>query len=160
MAIYLHPDPAENEISDLSKLISAARRTWARHSGERVLWRVAALSSGARPVGYAETGRHAVGGADRFWLRLFVRCEARGQGIGTMLYDDALAFAWEMGATSVEVAVCREERETRRFLRCRGFAFARHSHHSDVLIGTLALGREDGEPPTTPLERARMLQAC
>jgi GNAT superfamily N-acetyltransferase len=130
MAVHLYPVSPDHDSPGLADLIS--RVTGTSVSAERlreldasapagsIRWQVVAVEDG-RIVGYADTGRDASMEPGRFWLTIAVESERRGRGIGTMLLEDALSFAWEQGATTLALAAECTHPETAHFAVRHGF---------------------------------------
>jgi GNAT superfamily N-acetyltransferase len=110
-----------------------------RPAGEVRLRLVA--EQGGRLAGFGDAGRHAGMGAGRFWIRIIVRPEARGQGIGTRLYDALHPFAREQGAGALRATVRDNEPACLRFAEQRGFVTERH-----VFESVLDVPAFDGRP--------------
>src|SRR5262249_46784323 len=93
-----------------------------------------------RVVGYADTWRDADMAADRFQLTLAVEPERRGRGVGAMLLDDALTFAWEQGGSSLAWRIDGGQAEAVRFAECHGFVLDVEAGNAS-LIGSVASHR-------------------
>jgi GNAT superfamily N-acetyltransferase len=149
MTVYLRPYSAETDTASLAELIARAAPqpllpSWADLAEEpapagRIQFRVTAVEPGERIVGFGETGRDPWMARGLFWLDLFVAPEARGQGIGAMLFDDLMQFAWELGADRLLVHVDERIPEGLRFVHQRGFA----PHPFGALLDLTALRARD-----------------
>jgi GNAT superfamily N-acetyltransferase len=132
MTVYLRPFEEDTDISRMAELLAPVARerraadrslrTEVAPAPGRVLYRVVAVEDGDRVVGVGETGREPWMLAGHFWVALYVALEARGQGIGSMLYDDLVEFAWEQGATRLLAHLDQRRPEVVRFAQSRGFA--------------------------------------
>lgn len=99
----------------------------ARQRPEGTLERqMAALDAGGRIVGFSNVFRLPWWGAGRYNLWLTVDPACRRQGVGAALFEEALGFAREQGATLLNASVRDDEPAARRFAEVRGFAVNRH----------------------------------
>lgn len=131
MTVYLRPFNPDADSARMAELLSlAGRGRRFMHGAPRrqsqatghVLYRVIAVESDERLVGFAETDREEWMLPGHYWIAVVVAPEARRQGIGTMLLDDVLEFAWEQGATRLLAQVDAGDREAACFARAHGFA--------------------------------------
>ncbi len=71
-----------------------------------------------------------------FWVEVIVFPEYRCQGIGTRLYDDAVAFATAHDATRLYAEVREQNPAWLRFAQTRGFRIRRHIFESSLDLAT------------------------
>lgn len=102
------------------------------------LWLVA-VDSADRPVAWASVGRTPTARAGKFRCFIATDPACQGQGAGTALYDAALRFVQEHGATLLETDVRDTEAHSIRFAEQRGFTIKYHLCES-----VLELDRFDG----------------
>src|SRR5262245_21345862 len=112
MTVYLRPYALDTDCARLAAqmtLVGFQPVTEAELREREELWpegrirfrvvAVATTSEGEQLAGYGETGRDLGMAPGFFWIHLLVAPAMRRQGIGAMLYDDLIQFAWEQGAT-------------------------------------------------------------
>ena len=131
MTIHLRPFNPDTDISRLAELINVAapqplpqetmRALLTTPIPGRILLRTVAVDSAGRVIGSGEVGRDPWMLPGRFWIDIVVAPEARGRGVGAMLGDDLVAFAWELGATTLVAPLRPHIPAGRRFLEHRGF---------------------------------------
>ncbi|MGZ6390908.1 MAG: N-acetyltransferase family protein [Ktedonobacterales bacterium] len=136
MGIYLAPVNPETDYPRIAELMNTASKACVtlaqlREDGDnaqpgRIHLRIAAVDANGRMLGYGDVGRDPGMPAGRFWFDVVVDCDARGRGVGSMLYDDIVQFAREQGATSLEIAVRDSATAGLRFAARRGFTVERH----------------------------------
>jgi GNAT superfamily N-acetyltransferase len=130
MAVHLYPISPDHDYPRLAELIhrvtgvpisaECLRQQDDSTQSARIRWQIVAVEEG-RVVGYADTWRDAEMAAGRFQLTLAVEPERRGRGIGAMLLDDALTFAWEQGGSSLAWCFDMDQAEAVRFAERHGF---------------------------------------
>ena len=131
MTIHLRPFNPDTDIPRLAELINAAapqplpqetvRALVTTPIPGRIHLRTVAVDSAGRIVGSGEVGRDPWMLPGRFWIDIVVAPEVRGHGVGAMLGDDLVAFAWELGATTLVAPLRPHIPAGRRFLEHRGF---------------------------------------
>ncbi len=104
----------------------------------QICQRIAAVDEHDAMVGFADTGRDPAMPPGRFWLWVVVDLAARRQGIGSMLYDHALAYALEHGATQLISDVRDNCEACRRFAEQRNFTVNRHIFESKLNVRTFS----------------------
>lgn len=87
-------------------------------------------------VGFNDVGRNSWVGAGRFWLVVIVDPAWRQQGNGSWLFEDALRFAREQGATLLEAEVRDHLPASLRFAEQHGFTIDRHLYESTLDVTT------------------------
>lgn len=132
MTIHLRPFNPDTDIPRLAELINVAapqplpqetvRALLMTPIPGRIHLRTVAVDSSGRIVGSGEVGRDPWMLPGRFWIDIVVAPAARGRGVGAMLGDDLVAFAWELGATTLVAPLRPHIPAGRRFLEHRGFA--------------------------------------
>ena len=115
-----------NQVDSLPITLEQAREWEASRNTGYLGQRMVATGEDGRILGFSDTGRHAWSPPGRFGLRVVVEPARRRQGIGTALYDDALAFALRHGATHLEASVADDCPEALAFATRRGFVVERH----------------------------------
>jgi GNAT superfamily N-acetyltransferase len=143
MTVYLRPYNSETDSARLAELLSdlsprPVAHDWlsaceALQPEGRVQFRVTAAVPGAageHVVGFGETGRDPWMAPGTFWLDLLVAPEMRRRGVGIMLFDDLVQFAWELGATRLLAHLDERDSAGQRFARRRGF----HLHPLGALL--------------------------
>ena len=100
-----------------------------RPAGQR-RWRVAAVDHSGWIAGFADSLHDPWMPPGRFSLSVVVDPAVRNRGIGTLLYGNALRWAQEQGATSLESEVRDNCPACLRFAQQRGFAVDRHIFES------------------------------
>lgn len=118
---------------------------WLRHaSPERIHHRFAAVDQQGWLIGFNNTGRDPWDTPGRFWIEVVVDPAWSKQGIGSLLYTDALDFARSQGATILEAEVRDNLPESLRFCQQRGFRIDRHIFESTLALATFDESRFDG----------------
>ena len=137
MLIHLSPVNPVTDYPRLAELLRASgpepvalRRLRQFRSGSasgRIHLQVAAYDGDGRIAGFAEVLHDAAAmPAGRFRLDVVVDAGRQRQGIGGMLYDDALEFAREQGARSLVTEVSDRAPASVRFALRRGFSVELH----------------------------------
>lgn len=130
MTVHLrphNPDTDSARMAELLSLVGRGRRfvhgvLWRQpHAPGTVRYRSIAVESGERVVGFAETGREEWMLPGYYWIVVAVAPDARCQGIGTMLLDDIVEFAWEQGASRLLAHVDPSDRGAVGFAWAHGF---------------------------------------
>lgn len=131
MTIHLRPFNPGTDIPRLAELINAAapqplpqetvRALLTTPIPGRIHLRTVAVDGASRIIGSGEVGHDPWMLPGRFWIDIVVAPAARGRGVGAMLGDDLVAFAWELGATTLVAPVRPHIPASRRFLEHRGF---------------------------------------
>ncbi|MFI5272792.1 MAG: GNAT family N-acetyltransferase [Ktedonobacterales bacterium] len=136
MLIHLSPVNPATDYPRLAELLRATDpepvalrrlRQWRSGAAGRIHLQVAAYDGGGRIVGFAEVIHEpATAEPGYFQLNVTVDPARQRQGIGEMLYDDALEFAREQGARALVTEVSDMAPESVRFARQRGFHLEAH----------------------------------
>ena len=119
---YTIPEPITPE---------TARDWWTLREGETRVTMLALDESG-RAIGYWDVERETWMNPGRFFIKVIVAPEARGQRLGTRMYEDALRLAREYGATQLESMVREADEVAVRFAKQRGFIVERHMFESSL----------------------------
>ncbi len=98
--------------------------------------RVVAVDQDGLIVGFNDTGWDPWMAPGLFDLRVLVDPARRRQGIGALLYDDALQFAQARGATRFQARVRDTADDGLRFARHRGFVIDRQVFESTLDLAT------------------------
>lgn len=106
--------------------------------------RVVAVDEEGQMVGFNDTGWDPWMQPGLFDLRVLVHPAWRQQGIGALLYDDALQFSRAHGATKFQGRVRDHADDGLRFARQRGFAIDRHVFESTLDLTTFDERRQSG----------------
>lgn len=102
---------------------------WTLREGE-IRVTMLALDEDQRATGYWDVDRETWMKPGRFFIKVIVAPEARGQGLGAQMYEDALRAARERGATHLESTVREADTISRKFAEKRGFKIERHLFES------------------------------
>lgn len=106
---------------------------WERQNPQgQIRHRVVALNEQGQIIGYNDTGRDPWMPAGLFDLHLLVDPAWRNQGIGALLYQDALQFSQEQGAAKLQGQVRDNCDACLRFAQARGFQVTRHAFESTL----------------------------
>ena len=119
---YAAPEPVSAQ---------TARDWWTLREGETRVTMLALDESG-HPIGYWDVERETWMKPGRFYIKVIVAPEARGQGLGAQMYEDALRLARQHGATHLESVVREEDEVSVRFAKQRGFQVERHLFESSL----------------------------
>ncbi|HEU5379547.1 MAG TPA: GNAT family N-acetyltransferase [Ktedonobacteraceae bacterium] len=140
--VTLRPIDPQSDFPRLAELIStvvpepvsaADLEDWQqRASPQRVQQRIAALDEQGCLIGFNDAGRDSWKVAGKFWLDVTVDPAWRKQGIGTLLYTNALEFAQREGATLLEAEVRDHLPASLRFAQKRDFQIDRHLFESTL----------------------------
>ncbi len=110
---------------------------WLRYaSPERIHHRFAAVDQQGQLIGFNNTGRDPWQSPGRFWIEVVVDPAWSKQGVGSLLYIDALDFARSQGATTLEAEVRDQLPESLHFAQQRGFRIDRHICESTLALAT------------------------
>lgn len=119
-----------------------AREWWTLREGE-IRFTTLAVSENGQTIGYWDVDRETWMKPGHFYIKLIVAPEARGCGLGTQMYTDALRVAREYGAMYLESSVREEDAESIRFAEQRGFQIERHLFESTLDLTTFEEHRFD-----------------
>lgn len=103
--------------------------------GQVELWQVA-VTPAEQIVGYAEVIRQPWKPAGHIWFWLVVDPAWRRQSIGQMLYEQALAAAQTLGATTLLSTVYEAHPSGWRFAKMQGFVIDRREFESSLNLTT------------------------
>lgn len=133
------PMDITNDAAEMARLYSyivaepitpeTAREWWTLREGEIRVTTVA-LNEDCQVIGYWDVDRETWMPAGTFYVKVIVAPEARGQGLGALMYRDALCAAREYGATHLESQIREGDVAARTFAEQRGFKIIHHSFHS------------------------------
>lgn len=124
MTVYIYPMNMDTDLPRVTELLRIAG-FMEPDDVESALWRVVAVAQGGVIVGYGVAGRATEMATDTLWLSVVVDPTEREPGIAAMLYDDLIQFAWEIGATSIELAGRVAVRDRVRVATRRGLRLVR-----------------------------------
>jgi GNAT superfamily N-acetyltransferase len=157
--VTIRPSDPETDFPRLVELIATVEpepitlemlREWeAMRSAEEITYRTTAVDGSGRILGFGHVERSPWKKPGRFDMNVLVDPAERGKGIGTLLYEDALRFARENGATRLQVRVRDHMPESLAYVQRRGFETDRH-----IFESTLDLSTYDEAPFAGALERA------
>lgn len=116
----------------------------AQHPQGQIRQRFVAVDEHGQIIGYNDAGRDPWMPEGLFDLHVLVDPARRHQGIGALLYHDALRFCQEHGATRLQGQVRDNCAPCLRFARQRGFQVTRHSFESTLDLASFDEGRFDG----------------
>lgn len=91
-----------------------------------ILQRSVAVDENDQILGYGMVSQNNWKPGGEFFLWLITDAAYRKQGIGTRLYDDALAFAQENDAATLTSEILENDADSQRFSEKRGFNVRRH----------------------------------
>lgn len=106
-----------------------ARDWWTLRPGE-IRVTTLALDENDQAIGYWDVDRETWMKPGHFYIKVIAAPEARGQGLGTQMYRDALQLAREHNATHLESTVREADRASFKFAEKRGFQVERHLFES------------------------------
>ncbi len=152
--MQLRPYQPETDVYQVAAILSQSspepilpeemQRREAQPIPEIILQRTVALQPDGTVAGYANTTHLPFMPDGRFSIRVAVDRAHQRMGTGSLLFDVAMRFAREAGATSLE-AFCREDDQAAvRFAAKRGFAVTRQNFTSALDLATF------DENPFTP----------
>jgi len=107
----------------------------------RVGRRMVAVGEDGRIAGFHGVLRDSWMRPGHFWMRVIVDRSLRHQGIGSLLYDNALEFIREQAATHVTSEVYDDCAECLQFAEHRGFCIERHMFESRLDLATFDAAR-------------------
>ncbi len=111
---------------------------------EQIRHRMVAVDEHGQIIGYNDAGRDPWMPAGLFDLHMLVDPAQRHQGIGALLYQDALRFCQEHGATRLQGQVRDNCEPCLHFARQHGFQVTRHSFESTLDLATFDEARFAG----------------
>ncbi len=130
---------------DPEPLTAEQLQEWEQHIPEgQIRHRSVAVDDQGQIVGFNDTGWDPWMKPGLFDLRVLVDPARRRQGIGALLYDDALHFSRAHGATRFQGQVRDTDEDGLRFARQRGFDIDRHIFESTLNLTTFDEGRFGG----------------
>jgi GNAT superfamily N-acetyltransferase len=142
----------ETDAADMARIYSytvrepiteaTAREWWTPREGE---FRVTTLAFDRNntAVGYWDVDHEAWMPPGRFWFKVIVVPEVRGQGFGSQMYEDALCIAREHGATHLESTIRDDDPIAKRFVEKRGFKILSHLFESTLDLASFDEHRFD-----------------
>lgn len=98
--------------------------------------RMVAVDDHGHLLGFNDTGWDPWMAPGLFDIRVLVGPTWRRQGIGTLLYEDALQFSRTQGATLFQARVREQEHDSFHFAQHRGFVVQRHVFESRLDLTT------------------------
>jgi GNAT superfamily N-acetyltransferase len=114
---------------------------WERQNPQgQIRHRMVAMEESGQIIGYNDAGRDPWMQAGLFDLHLLVDPAWRNQGIGALLYQDALQFSREQGATKLQGQARDNCDAYLRFAQARGFQVTRHAFESTIDLATFDEG--------------------
>jgi GNAT superfamily N-acetyltransferase len=105
-------------------------------STSRVQRRVVAVDNDGFIVGFYTALYDSWLIAGHFWVHVIVDKAWRRLGSGSLLFDDALSYVQEQGATHIESEVRDQCEECLQFAQHRGFSIVRHTFESRLDLST------------------------
>lgn len=149
--IRLQPLNPQNDfprIADLRNMVdpepltAAQLQEWEQHIPQgQIRHRMVAVDERGQIVGFNDTGWDPWMRPGLFDLRVLVDPAWRRQGIGLVLYDDALRFSQAHRATRFQGRVRDHDDDGLRFAQQRGFMIDRHIFESTLDLATFDEGR-------------------
>ena len=135
------PMNIETDAAEMARLYSAtvaepitqetACDWWTLREGE-IRVTMLALDENQRAIGYWDVDRETWMKPGRFFIKVIVAPAARGRGLGTQMYEDALRVAGTRGATHLESSVRETDLVSLNFAKRRGFKIEYHSFESTL----------------------------
>ena len=135
------PMNIETDAAELARLYSTtvaepitpetACEWWTLREGE-IRVTMLALDESLCAIGYWDVDRETWMKPGCFFVKVIVAPEARGQGLGTQMYEDALRVAARCGATDLESSVRETDLVSLNFSQRRGFKIEYHSFESTL----------------------------
>jgi GNAT superfamily N-acetyltransferase len=116
----------------------------AQYPQGQILHRVVAVNKHGQIVGYNDAGRDPWMPSGLFDLIVRVDPDWRSQGVGTLLYQDALHFCQTQGATRLQGQVRDNCDACLGFAQRRGFQITRHAFESTLDVATFDENRFAG----------------
>ena len=107
-------------------------RAWARKVEGHFLRNLVAKTGQGEVTGFAFVQHGSWLPEGRYWIWLTTDARWRGQGIGTMLYQHAVATALDHHATTLASRVCDDDPVSLAFAERRGFSIERHLFESVI----------------------------
>ncbi len=108
-----------------------AREWWTVRTGE-IRFTTLAFDENRQAIGYWDVDRETWMKPGHFYIKVIVQPEARGHGLGTQMYDDALQVADENGATHLKSSVGDTDINSLKFAVKRGFRIEHHTFESTL----------------------------
>jgi GNAT superfamily N-acetyltransferase len=142
----------ETDAADMARIYShttsepiteaIARDWWTPREGEfRSV--TLALDENQKPIGYADVEHEAWMPQGNFWFKIILVPEARGRGLGSQMYEDALRVARQHGATELESNVRENDPLSIKFVQACGFQIKYHTFESTIDLATFDEHRFD-----------------
>ena len=141
--LKVRPAVPETDFRRLAEIITATwlepvdestLHEWEARTFEGQVRRRFTATRGDEVVGYGVSVHESWSPPGRFDLWVGVEGERRSAGIGSALYEAALTFAHENGATSLSTEVLSDEPESVRFAEKRGFHIDRQLFESHLVV--------------------------
>jgi GNAT superfamily N-acetyltransferase len=104
---------------------------WTPREGE-IRMTMLALNENGVATGYWDVDRETWMKPGTFFIKVIVAPEERRRGLGRQMYEDALRFACEHGATHLESNVQEIDAISLQFTQARGFKIVHHSFESTL----------------------------
>ena len=146
ITVTLRPVNTATDLPQLAKLMSFDRpepvtpgiiQNWLdRAPLDRIQQRMAAINAWGEMIGYSNTGHEPWFSPGRFRIEVLVDPSVRRQGIGSLLYTDALQFAKTRGATLLESEIRDNVPEILAIVKSLGFQIDRHIFELKLAVAT------------------------
>jgi RimJ/RimL family protein N-acetyltransferase len=111
------------------------REWWTLRAGETRITMLA-VDEDLRAIGYWDVDRETWMKPGLFHIRVIIGPQARGHGLGTQMYADALRAARKQGATRLASSVREGDAASLRFAERHGFQVERHLFESTLDLTT------------------------
>jgi GNAT superfamily N-acetyltransferase len=154
ISFHLQPLQPERDFPRLAELRSAAEpepitveqlQEWDAQAPQGQLRRrMVALDEQGQIIGYNDAGRDPWMPPGLFDVEALVDPAWRRQGVGALLYQDALSFCQAQGATRLQGMLRDNCAPCLRFAQQRGFSIERHRFESTLDLDTFDEGRFAG----------------
>lgn len=139
--VTFRPLNIETDAADMARIHSytlpepiteaTARDWWSPREGEFRATTLAFDEAG-NAIGYWDVEHETWMPPGRFWSKVILVPEHRGQGLGSRMYEDALCIAREQGATQLESTIRDDDPAVKRFVEKRGFEIWSHLFESTL----------------------------
>ncbi len=121
---------------------ATAREWWTLRTDEfRVT--MLAFDDAGKAVGYWDVDHESWMQPGHFWFKVVVVPGARGQRLGSQMYEDALRLAREQGASRLESTIRDDDPVVKRFVEKRGFEIFSHLFESTLELASFDEHRFD-----------------
>lgn len=145
MSLHLAPANLETDAPRIAELLSSAADhvvtlqhldLWQRAAPRGRIHLMTVAVEGGAIVGLSDTGRDPKMPHGTYWIDIVVAQERTGNGIGTLLFEDALDFVRELGATRINAEPRANRCKSVRFATQHGFQAHAGAYTRDLTLGS------------------------